>query len=125
MTTEDKNPGKFYQLFKVHKPHKDQDLPPGRPIISGCGSYTENISLFVDTHTKDMVPEIPSFLQDTPHLLRELEKLKTNSLPTNAFPVSIDVVGLYTHIPHSEGIKAIKKCPPTKTKIRGTNKPPQ
>ena len=26
MCTKDRGPGKFYQLFKVHKPHKDQDL---------------------------------------------------------------------------------------------------
>jgi hypothetical protein len=72
MKASEKTPGKFYQLFKVHKEFKEPDLPPARPIISGCGSITENLSLFVDHHTKDLVPKIPSFLQDTPHLLREL-----------------------------------------------------
>ena len=34
---------KFYELFKVHKDHSQPDLPPERPIVSGCGSITENI----------------------------------------------------------------------------------
>jgi hypothetical protein len=68
MTASEKTPGQFYQLFKVHKKFNEPDLPPARPIISGCGSITENMSLFVDHHTKNLVPLIPSFLQDTPHL---------------------------------------------------------
>ncbi len=52
-----------------------------------------------------MVPEIPTYLQDTPDLLRQLEDLKLKDLPIGSFPVSIDVVGLYTNIPHDEGIK--------------------
>ncbi len=94
----------------MHKKFKEPDLPPARPIISGCGSITENISLFVDHHTKNLVPLIPSFLQDTPHLLRELETLKTTGLPQGAFPVSIDVVGLYTNIPHNEGIESVRRA---------------
>ena len=110
MKATDKTPGKLYQLFKVHKKFEEPDLPPARPIISGCGSITENMSLFVDYHTKNLVPLIPSFLQDTPHLLRELETLKTTGLPLGAFPVSIDVVGLYTNIPHNEGIESVRKA---------------
>ena len=59
MSTGDKGPGKFYQLFKVHKEHNPNELPPGRPIISGCNSITENLSLFVDYHAKHLVPNIP------------------------------------------------------------------
>jgi hypothetical protein len=110
MTANEKTPGKFYQLFKVHKKFEEPDQPPGRLIISGCGSITENLSLFVDHHTKDLVPLIPSYLQDTPHLLREIENLKTTGLPQGAFPVSIDVVGLYTNIPHNEGIESVERA---------------
>ena len=67
------------------------------------------MSLFIDHHTKHLVPLIPSFLQDTPHLLRELELLKTKGLPQGTFPVSIDVVGLYTNIPHNEGVDSVKR----------------
>ena len=46
-------------------------------------------------------------LQDTPDLLRQLEDLKKTPLPSNTLPVSIDVVGLYSNIPHDEAIKSM------------------
>ena len=46
----------------------------------------------------------PSYLQDTPDLLRQIEKMNETPLPAGAFAVSIDVVGLYQNIPHEEGI---------------------
>ena len=85
----------FYQLLKVHKDFTGSKIPNGRPIISGCCSITENLSLFVDTHTKDLVKTIPSYLQDTPDFLRHLEELKKEELGEHCFLISIDVVGLY------------------------------
>ena len=105
MSPLDKHPGKFYELFKVYKVHSPPNLPPGRPVISGCGSFTENISKFVDHHAKGLVPEIKSYIQDTPDLLRQFEELKTHTFTPGTFPVSIDVVGLYPNIPHKEGFK--------------------
>ena len=94
MNPNGKNPGKFYQLFKVHKKHNPPELPPGRPIISGCGSITEKISLFVDHHAKDLVNSLPSYLQDTPDLLRHIEDLNTSTYyidpQTNIITVSLD-----------------------------------
>ena len=107
MSAKEKGPSKFYQLFKVHKTHSFPELPPERPIVSGCGSITENISLFLDHHAKDLVTKSASYLQDTPDLLRHLEDLKKTPLPKDTFPVSIDVVGLYSNIPHNEAIKSM------------------
>jgi hypothetical protein len=100
--------GKFYQLFEVNKKYDEPKLPPGRPIISGCGSITENIVFFVNSKAKDLVPEMPLYLQDTPHILRELEMLKSTNLPPNSFSVSINFVGLYTNIPHTKGTYSLK-----------------
>ena len=86
------------------------NLPPERPIISGCGSITENISLFLDHHSKHLVPEIDSYLQDTPDLLRQLEDLKDVPLPQGTFPVSIDVVGLYSNIPQAEAVEHMREA---------------
>jgi hypothetical protein len=110
MCTKDKGPGNFYQLFKVHKPHTPPNLPPGRPIISGCGSITEKMIAYVDHHAQHLVPELPSYLQDTPDLLRHFEDLNKSDLPANAFPVSIDVVALYSNIPLEERIECFKKA---------------
>ena len=48
----DMNPGKCYSIFKVHKEHKDGELPPVRPIVSGCGSMFEITGIFVEHHMK-------------------------------------------------------------------------
>ena len=82
MDPSDTGPGKFYQIFKVHKPHPPLSLPPGRPIISGRGSITENISRFVDFHAKPMVEQLPSYIQDTPDFLtkpRENQQPRSSS----------------------------------------------
>jgi hypothetical protein len=109
-----KNPGKFYHIFKVHKKHSPPNLPPGRPIVSGCNSITEKISQFVDFHSKHLVPLLPAYLQDNPDLLRHMETLNSTPLPPNSFPVSIDVVGLYSNIPSEEGITAMRRALNTK-----------
>ena len=78
-------PGRFYQIFKVHKDHPEGQLPPGRPIISGNGSINENISKFVDFHIQHLVPKFTTYIQDTPDFLRALEVLKQDGqLPPNA-----------------------------------------
>ena len=58
MCAKEKGPGKFYELFKAHKDHVFPELPPERPIVSGCGSITENISKFLDHHAKDLVQDM-------------------------------------------------------------------
>ena len=45
----------FYLLPKIHKPVNtwtDSNTPPGRPIISDCGSESDNISEYIDSHLK-------------------------------------------------------------------------
>jgi hypothetical protein len=91
---------RFYLLPKIHKPGN-----PGRPIISGNGSPTENISLFVDNFIKPLVSKVPSYIHDTPDFLRKLEVIK-NQIPSTAIIGTFDVSSLYTNIPHQEGIEA-------------------
>ena len=50
--------GRFYLFPKILKRlHK----VPGRPVISNCGYFTENISSFVDYHLQ---PLVKSFIKD-------------------------------------------------------------
>ena len=67
MDPDEKDPSKFYCNFKVHKVHNHKETPPPRPIISGSGSITENISLYVKHQIKDISTQHTSYLQDTPH----------------------------------------------------------
>jgi hypothetical protein len=58
-TKEKTRTSKFYFLPKIHK----RDVK-GRPIISGNGCPTENISAFVDEHIKGYLKDLPSYLKD-------------------------------------------------------------
>jgi hypothetical protein len=105
MSTKYKSPGKLYQIFKIYKEHTPPTLPPGCPVIIGCVSVTDNLSLFVDQHAKYLVQEIPPYLQDTPDFLCQSDELNNTTLPDETFTVSIDVVGFYSHILNEEGLE--------------------
>ena len=62
MKPDEKTAARFYCTFKVHKEHEVGKAPPVRPIISGNGSVTENISAFVDHHIKLLAIQHFSFL---------------------------------------------------------------
>ena len=95
--------GCFYLLPKIHRKGC-----LGRPVISGCGTSTERISEFVDSNIKHLVPEIPSYLRDTKHFLQVLGEVGT--LLEGAILVTADVVGLYLHIPHEEGLSTFREA---------------
>ena len=97
-----------YGLVKAHKAVPEgKNIPPLRLVISGCGSNTENASLFIDHHCKHIPASLPSHVQDTPHLLRILdEENKTHTQTDTSILVTIDVVGLYPNIPQEEGCDA-------------------
>ena len=91
----------FYHLPKVHK---DPLKPPGRPIVSGCNGPTEKLSKLVEHWLQPLVQQLQSNIKDTTHFLQIVEGWKTcySPLPPEALLVTIDVVGLYTNIPHPE-----------------------
>jgi len=55
-------------LPKIHK----KDVKD-RPIISGNGSPTEQISSFVDEHLKHIVFKLPSYIRDTIDFIQKVE----------------------------------------------------
>ena len=55
---------------------------PGRPVISNCGYFTDNISAFVDFHLKP--------------------------IPEGSMLCTIDVVWLYPNIPYNEDLDATR-----------------
>ena len=91
----------FYMLPKIHKPNN-----PGRPIVNGIGSITEKISAYVDQEIRHLVPNIPSYLKDTSHLI---QILLGKILAPRDILVTIDVKSLYTNIPHNEGIQVLNR----------------
>jgi len=99
----------FYLLPKIHKERnswkKDLKIPPGRPIVSDCGSDTYRLSEYIDSFLQPLATKHPSYIKDTYHFL---EKLKEFQVPKQSFFVTIDVESLYTNINNTDGINAVK-----------------
>ena len=111
MDPEGTNPAKFYCTFKVHKDHEEMKAPPERPIVSACGSVMEQASQFVDHHIKQHGTQHESYIEDTPDFLRHLENINNEGkLPENALLVTWNVIGLFTNIPHNEGINSVRRA---------------
>ena len=124
-------PGNFYTIQKIHKLSsivkqffteqgnqlhvndindiitlaKDLKIfPPGRPIVSGIGTLTENISGFMDSILQRLMLFIPSYIKDTTEFINKLPSTKT--IPSDVLLVTMDVTSLYTIIPHVDGVDA-------------------
>ena len=98
---------KFARFYLLSKIHKRLHNVPGRPVISNCGFYTENISSFLDYHLQPLAQKVKSYIKDTNHFLNKIKKL--GSLPDGAILCTMDVVGLYPNIPHGEGLASLRR----------------
>ena len=98
---------KFARFYLLPKIHKRLYNVPGRPVISNCEYYTENISLFLDFHLQPIAKKVKSYIKDTNDFLKKLRSL--TNLPGNSLLCTMDVVGLYPNIPHDEGLSALRK----------------
>ena len=61
---------KFARFYLLPKIHKRLENVPGRPVISNCGFYTENISAFLDFHVHPLAREVQSYIKDTNDFLK-------------------------------------------------------
>jgi hypothetical protein len=100
----DPKPGTFYMLPKIHK-----EGHPGRHIISGIGTLTENISGVVENILKPFVRDTPSYLKDTTDFLNKISSIK--DLPSGTLLVTMDVVSLCSNIPHRDGLDTYRTFP--------------
>ena len=62
----------FYMLQKIHKTKTN---PSGRPIVSGNGCPTENISQCIDFFLQPCVRNIRCYIKDTSDFLKMLESV--------------------------------------------------
>ena len=56
---------------------------------------------------QSLAQKVKSYIKDTNHFLRKLKSLE--KLPQGAILCTIDVVGLYPNIPHSEGLISLRR----------------
>ena len=86
----------FYGIPKIHKPNW-----PLRPIVSQINGPSSKLNELVDKYLYIAEKSIPYLLQDTTAYLQVLESNKHCSPET--LLVTMDIVSLYTNIPHEEG----------------------
>ncbi|XP_077971785.1 uncharacterized protein LOC144425889 [Styela clava] len=104
---KDPKPARLRLQPKVHKQNH-----PSRPITSGNGSATEKLSAFVDYQLTPLMNTnyIPSYIKDTTDFLNKIQRIAHFSNSSGgSLLVTMDVVSLYTNIPHTEGVRALRK----------------
>ena len=103
---------RFYMLPKIHKDPQTWtvpfEVPPGRPIVSDCGSETYKTAEFIDYHLNPLSTKHISYIKDTYHFVDIVKNLKIpkNSLSLLFFTIDID--SLYTNIDTQAGLLAVK-----------------
>ena len=106
---EEPKPRRFYILPKIHKDPSTWTvpflIPPGRPIVSDCGSETYLTAEYLDSFLNPLSISHPSYIKDTYHFISIVRTLK---VPPHCLLFSLDVKNLYTNIPITEGIQCIK-----------------
>ena len=77
---------------------------PGRSIVSNCSFHTERVSKYLDEILNTIVENLGTYVKDSTQVLNIFENLKYTD---NHRPIlfTMDVVSLYTVIPHGEGQK--------------------
>ena len=99
----------FYLLPKIHKAPDTWPvpflMPPGRPIVSDCGSESYQIAEFLDYYIKPLSTLHNSYLKDTYDFIGRVKSMVIQE-PSLIF--SMDVESLYTNIDTQMGIKAVK-----------------
>lgn len=102
-------PRYFYLLPKVHKDpatwSSPFSIPPGRPIVSDCGSETYRSAEYIDHFLNPLSSKHESYLRDTYDFIH---KLKSLCIPEDSLLFTMDVASLYTNIDIQEGIQAVK-----------------
>lgn len=100
---------RFYMLPKIHKDpakwRKPHEIPPGRPIVSDCGSETYHTAEFLDYYLNPLSSGHPSYIKDTYDFVQKVKKLE---IPQKAILFTMDIDSLYRNINIQEGIQASK-----------------
>ncbi len=101
---------RFYILPKVHKDPENWtipfEIPPGRPIVSDCGSETYFTAEFLDYYLNPLSCIHPAYVRATYHVIDIVKNLRIQS---EFHFFSMDVDNLYTNIPIKDGIDCVKK----------------
>jgi peptide-methionine (R)-S-oxide reductase len=107
--------GRLYGLVKDHAPKEkwlfEERVPPLRPVVSMSGTTTEGLAHWLDQLAKPLVPKLPSFIEDTRHMLEFINETNQDGpQPDGAIPVVMDINDMYGSIPWEEGLVAFEEA---------------
>ena len=94
--------GTLYGLRKVHKGVDPK--PPGRPIISAIGTYTQGTAKYLASILKPLRDDAKYSLKDTFEFVEHVKKMSDYKTCQMA---SYDIVSLFTNVPVKETIEII------------------
>ncbi|KAJ1219193.1 hypothetical protein NDU88_006764 [Pleurodeles waltl] len=94
-------------IYTLPKTHKNFTNPPGRPIVSGCGSISEPLCKYLDYFIKPFVPLTEAYTRDSMHVIMLYEGL--NFSTETEILVTIDIQSLYTNIPQTQALATLSK----------------
>ena len=105
----DCRPRIFYILPKIHKNKNTwpcPNMPPGRPIVSDCGSESYMVSNYIDSFLNPLSNKHPSYLKDTGDFLSKITNIP---IPHNALLVTGDITSLYTNMDLNRTLAVVKR----------------
>ena len=82
-------------------------MPIGRPIISDVGSVSRRCASLIEHFLSPLARKLDSYVRDSLHVISIVRDF---ILPSNAILFTLDVVSLYTSIPHEAGIEACSRA---------------
>lgn len=101
----------FYLLPKIHKPPEKwtipHRIPPGRPIVSDCGSESYGVAEYIESFLTPLSTRHPSYIKNTQDFLHRIQNTITQE---PCFLFTMDVNNLYTNIDIPLGMESIQKC---------------
>ena len=104
-------PRRLYFLPKIHKPKSkwthNGKIPPGRPIVSDCGSESYEVSKYIDHFLKPLANKHPSYIKNTPDFLTQLGKV---TIKPDSLLITLDVESMFTNIDNKTGKIAVKEA---------------
>ena len=108
----------MYFLPKVHKLNTQalksiQEIglntqnifPPGRPIISQCGSATELIGHYIDYFLVPIVQSQGTYIKDTTAFINIIERLKPQA---DCLLISYDITNMFTNMPIDQLLQSVE-----------------
>ncbi len=103
-TSSNTDLARFYFLIKTHKAGHAIKI---RPIVSNINCPSTKMSWLLDKILKPLIQHIPAHLENTAHLVNKLKEIPREIVRSHNYPCSLDVIGLYTSIPHEGAVDIV------------------